>query len=401
MGNAIGNAAASADRPRILLVHNAYQQYGGEDAVVEAEEALLRRHGHVVHRYQRHNDDVTGRSRAQLAADVVWSARTTSDFARLVQEFRPDIVHVHNTLPLVSPSIYWAARRSRLPVVQTLHNFRLICPQAMLLRDDRICEDCVGKVPWRAVVHRCYRDSAAQSAAVAATVQLHRLAGTWREKVSIYIALNEFCRDKFVEGGLPAERIRIKPNFVDLPPPAPSPRRGFLFVGRLSKEKGIGVLAQAVRAQGAPEPVRVAGTGAEQVHLERLGGVELLGSLPAAAVYAQMAGATALVLPSVWYENFPRTLVEAYANGLPVIASRLGALATLVRDGETGLLFAPGDAEDLARKLAWAAAHPGEMTRMGETARRHYEEHLTAAINYRLLSDIYAEAISLNTTAWL
>ena len=395
----MSTATPSVDQPRVLLVHNAYQQYGGEDAVVEAEEALLRHHGHAVLRYERHNDDVTGRSRAQLAADVVWSARTTADFARLVQEFRPDIVHVHNTLPLVSPSIYWAARGSRLPVVQTLHNFRLICPQAMLLRDGRICEDCVGKVPWRAVVHRCYRDSAVQSAAVAATVQLHRLAGTWREKVSIYIALNEFCRDKFVEGGLPAERIRIKPNFVDLPPPAPSPRRGFLFVGRLSKEKGIGVLAQAVRAQGAPEPVRVAGTGAEQVQLEALGGVELLGPLSAAAVYAQMAGASALVLPSVWYENFPRTLVEAYANGLPVIASRLGALATLVRDGETGLLFAPGDADDLARKLAWAAAHPGQMARMGEAARRHYEQHLTAPINYRLLSDIYVEAITLNPTA--
>lgn len=395
----MNGAAPSGDQPRVLLVHNAYQQYGGEDAVVEAEEALLRRHGHAVLRYERHNDDVTGRSRARLAADVVWSARTMDDFARLVQEFRPDIVHVHNTLPLVSPSIYWAARRSRLPVVQTLHNFRLICPQAMLLRDGRICEDCVGKVPWRAVVHRCYRGSAAQSAAVAATVQLHRLAGTWRDKVTLYIALNEFCRDKFVEGGLPAERIRIKPNFVDLPPPAPSPRSGFLFVGRLSKEKGVSVLAQAVRMQRAPEAVRIAGTGAEQAQLEALEVVELLGSLPAAAVYEQMARATALVLPSVWYENFPRTLVEAYANGLPVIASRLGAMATLVRDGETGLLFAPGDAGDLARKLAWAAAHPGEMARMGEAARRHYERHLTAPINYRALSGIYAEAVALNPVA--
>ena len=398
------SATGGAGLPRVLVVHNAYQQRGGEDTVVEAETALLRQHGHAVHRYQRSNDEVAASSTWQLARDTVWSPRTGADIARLVTDFRPDIIHVHNSLPLVSPSVYWAAARARVPVVQTLHNFRLICPQAMLLRDGRVCEDCVGRVPWRAAVHGCYRGSALQSAAVAGMLQAHRALGTWRHKVSLYIALNAFCRDKFIEGGLPAERIRIKPNFVDLPAPAPVPRQGFLFAGRLSHEKGLAVLAQALR--GAPQAlngevsiavniaVNIAGTGPDEALLDGLPGVQRLGALPAAALYAQMASASALLLPSIWYENFPRTLVEAYACGLPVIASRLGALATLVHEGETGLLFEPGNATDLARQLAWAAGHPDAMAQMGRRARQLYEQQLTGAANYAALRAIYAEALA-------
>jgi glycosyltransferase involved in cell wall biosynthesis len=249
---------AATPPARVLLVHNAYQQRGGEDAVVEAEAALLREHGHEVTLYTRHNDEVQGSSRLALARDTLWSPRTGRDLQALIGQHRPDVVHVHNSFPLVSPSVYWAAARAGLPVVQTLHNFRLLCPQALLLREGRICEDCVGRVPWRAVQHGCYRGSAVQSAAVAGMLQLHRGLGTWQRKVTLYIALNAFCRDKFIEGGLPAERIRIKPNFIDLPAPAPQPREGFLFVGRFSLEKGLAVLAQALPPPSsithAPEP---------------------------------------------------------------------------------------------------------------------------------------------------
>ncbi len=380
--------------PRVLLVHNAYRYRGGEDAVVDAEEALLRQHGHAVLRYQRSNDDIAaGTSRLQLAKDTVWSARTTQDIARWVSDFRPDIVHVHNTLPLVSPSVYWAAHRAGVPVVQTLHNFRLLCPQAMLLREGRICEDCVGRVPWRAVVHRCYRDSASQSAAVAATVQVHRWAGTWQQKVTRYIALNEFCKAKFIEGGLPAERISIKPNFVDLPAPPVQPRDGLLFVGRLSQEKGLDVLARAMRQTGTAVRIRVVGSGPDRELLQGLPNADVVGPLDSQAVYAQMALASALVLPSIWYENFPRTLVEAFACGLPVIASRLGALTTLVRDGQTGLLFEAGDAADLQRKLEWATAHPAEMQAMGAAARAQYESAWTPGANYKALLAIYDQAM--------
>jgi glycosyltransferase involved in cell wall biosynthesis len=386
-------ALSAAARPRVLLVHNAYQQRGGEDSVVDAELALLREGGHAVETYFRHNDEVAAMSAPALLANTLWSRRTVDDLDGLAQRFRPDVIHVHNTQPLISPSVFWAAARLQVPVVQTLHNFRLMCPQGMLLRDEKVCEDCVGHVPWRGVWHRCYRRSAAQSAVVAATVTLHRAAGTWRHKVSRYIALNRFCRDKFVQGGLPAERLRIKPNFVDVPAPAACmPRAGGLFVGRLSVEKGVAVLARAL----AIEPdatLSVIGAGELEPALRAVVGERMLGFLPLAQILARMQRASWLVVPSIWYENFPRTIVEAYACGLPVIASRLGALPELVEDGHTGLLFEPGSAEDLARKLHWAHHHPDEMARMGQQARARYETMYTPERNLTMLNEIYADAI--------
>jgi glycosyltransferase involved in cell wall biosynthesis len=380
--------------PRVLVVHNAYQQRGGEDSVVEAEAALLQRAGHAVEIYRRDNAEVDAVGRLQLAADALWSRRTVADMARLVERFSPDLVHVHNTLPLISPSVYWAADRTKLPVVQTLHNFRLMCPQGMLLRREAICEDCVGKVPWRAVRYRCYRGSLGASAMVASTVALHRYAGTFRSKVARYIALNHFCRDKFVEAGLPTDRLRIKPNFVEVPRlDNATERAGGLFVGRLSAEKGLKVLIGALREYKAAQ-VSVVGTGELQGDVEAAIGERWLGQRSLPDILALMRRAGYLVLPSIWYENFPRTVVEAYGSGLPVIASRLGALPEIVIDGETGLLFEPGSVSDLARKLQWATEHPEEMARMGASARARYESLYTPEANYDMLCSIYAEAIA-------
>jgi glycosyltransferase involved in cell wall biosynthesis len=383
----------SADRLRVLMVHNAYQQRGGEDVVVEAEAGMLRDRGVEVRVLARHNDEVAAIGRLRLAAGTVWSARTGRDFRQAVAGWTPDIVHVHNTFPLISPAIYWAAGSRRLPIVQTLHNFRLLCPQAMLLRDGRVCEDCVGRAPWPAVRHRCYRNSAAQSAVIATMLHLHRSLGTWRDRVTRYIALTAFSRDKLIEGGLPAERISVKPNFVDLPPPESGPRGGFLYVGRLAAEKGVRTLAQALQRAGAGWSVTVAGTGPEAAALQAAPGVRMLGNLAPAAVYDEMRRADALVLPSIWYEGFPRALVEAYACGLPVIASRLGALATLVRDGIDGLLFEPGDADGLAQRLRWANDHPEALQALGLAARRRYEAEWTANANWQQLRAIYRLAI--------
>lgn len=380
-------------RPRVLVVHNGYQQRGGEDSVVEAELALLRSGGHAVEAYVRHNDEIDALSRAALARDALWSRRTQSEVGAIVARFRPDVIHVHNTHPLISPSLYWAAARSQVPVVQTLHNFRLLCPQGMLLRDRRVCEDCVGRVPWRGVVHRCYRDSAAQSAVVAATVTLHRGLGTWRHKVRRYVALNAFCRDVFVRGGLPAERVVIKPNFVDVVPAATGERDGGLFVGRLSVEKGVGVLAAALRRQ--PDvAVDVIGAGECEAELAGVPNARRRGFLTMPEILQRMRAARWLVLPSLWYENFPRTIVEAYACGLPVIASRLGALPELVDEGVTGLLFEPGSAEDLARVMHWAETHPDDMARMGAAARARYDDLYTPERNLQMLNSIYADAIA-------
>lgn len=381
---------------RVLIAHCRYQQRGGEDAVADAEAELLEHNGHAVLRLTRDNreiDDVyRGANRAVLALQTLWSVRTERDVQRAVRAFRPHVIHVHNTFPLLSPSLYWAAARADVPVVQTLHNFRLLCAQAMLLKDGTVCERCVGSLPWRGVLGRCYRNSAAQSALLVGGLALHRALGTYRDKVTRYIALNEFCRRKFIDGGLPAERIAVKPNFVDVAYRSSDDRRGGLFVGRLAPEKGIDVLVE-VLSQRPGSTFDVIGSGPEQSRLERCPGVHLLGWQEADVIVEHMRRAAWLVMPSIWYENFPRTLVEAFACGLPVIASRLGAMAELIDDGRTGLLFEPGSATALARCLEWAESHPREMRQMGENARREYERKYTPAINYRQLVDIYRDAI--------
>jgi glycosyltransferase involved in cell wall biosynthesis len=378
-----------AEPLRVLVVHNRYQYRGGEDTVVEAEVDLLRSHGHPVETYFRSNDDVAGIGKLQLAAQTLWSRRTIKDFDRIAERFAPDIVHVHNTLPLISPSVYWAAHRRGIPIVQTLHNFRLLCPQAMLLRAGQVCEDCVGRFPWPGIRHGCYRGSTAQTAMVASTVELHRRLGTWQDKVSTYIALNDFCRDKFIEGGLPAEKIVVKPNFIDAPPPKDLPRSGFLFVGRLSKEKGIHVLAEALSL--CPEGVhcRVAGTGPDEALIAGHPRVTMLGALNSAQVLDEMQRAVALVVPSIWYENFPRTIVEAYACGLPVIASDIGALADIVTHDTTGYLFPVNSPSALSETLRRTSSNPQRLKSLGRAVRQLYERELDKDQNYRILTAIY------------
>lgn len=380
---------------KVLVVHNRYQLAGGEDAVVDAEVALLQNRGVDVRRYERHNDDIQHISRASAALQAYWSRQTVSELSDLMGQWRPDVIHVHNTLSLVSPSVYWVADRFGVPVVQTLHNFRLLCPQGMLLRDGQVCEQCVGKpVAWPAVAHACYRESAVQSAVLAGLVAGHRALGTYSNKVARFIALNDFCRDKFVQGGLSADKLVVKPNFVDLPAPDQSVERGCgLFVGRLSHEKGVATLVQAKHSQPAL-PVKVIGSGPMGGAVQAAFGPDLLGFLPLAEIVEHMRRSTFLVLPSICYENFPRTVVEAFACGLPVIASRMGSMAVLVKEGETGLLFNPGDAQDLVTKIEWAQAHPAEMAQMGRHARRQYEQEFNAEVNFDLLMAIYQEAMA-------
>lgn len=376
---------------RILIVHNLYRLRGGEDGVVEAEAALLREKGHTVQCYLRRNDEF-GRPGPREALGTFWSATVYRELGRQIREFAPDVVHVHNTFPLVSPAVFYAAQRGGVAVVQTLHNFRLMCVQAMLLRDGRVCEDCVGRAPWRGAWYGCYRGSRIQSTIAAANLGLHRMLGTPR-RVTLYIALNEFCRGVYVRGGLPAAKIRIKPNFVFAPTHRDGPRAGGLYVGRLAAEKGVCLLGEAARA-GAGS-IDVIGEGPLEAVLAGVEGIRRHGWRSAEEVAARMDRAAWLALPSLWYEAFPRVLVEAYAHGLPVIAGRLGALAELIDDGVTGLLFEPGSGPDFARCIAWAEAHPERMLAMGRTARRRYEKSYTPETNYRQLMSIYREAMAL------
>lgn len=377
---------------RIVVVHNRYRQRGGEDSVAEAEIALLRANGHEVELYARDSRELETLGRLDASAQALWSRRTVAEIGRLCAAFRADLVHAHNTFPLVSPSLYWSAFRAGVPVVQTLHNYRLMCVQGMFRLRDRVCEDCLGRLPWRGVARGCYHDSVAQSAALATVVTLHRALGTFRDRVARYIALTEFSRRKYVQGGLPAARIAVKPNFVDAPAPPELPRAGALFVGRLTAEKGVGTLREAL-ALAPRVALDVVGSGPEQAALAGRANVRLHGWLEPGQVLERMRAAACLVMPSVWFECFPRTLVEAFACGLPVIASRVGALEELVEPGRTGLLVEPGSPRSLARALEWARRHPEAMREMGLNARAQYEQRYTPRRNYAQLMDIYAAAL--------
>ena len=385
---------------KTMAVHNYYQQPGGEDAVFAAEVELLRRYGHEVAEYREDNRSISGMDRLSLGLQTIWSRSSRRSLLRTLHGAGFDLAHFHNILPLISPSAYAACRDAGVPVVQTLHNYRLLCPAATFYRDGHACEDCLGKTPpWPAVLHACYRDSRAQTTVVATMLTVHRWLETWQEQVDVYVALTRFARKKFIEGGLPPEKVVIKPNFVH-----PDPGRGegnggyVLFVGRLSSGKGVRTLLHAWRwLKGIPLKIIGDGPLIDEVRsflkTYELDGVERLGQRESQAVIRMMKAARFLVLPSASYEGFPMTIGEAFACGVPVIAAGLGAMAELIGDRQTGLHFAAGDPEDLAAKIEWAWTHPEEMKAMGREARLEYETKYTAERNYEMLIDIYQTAI--------
>ncbi len=379
---------------RILVAHNSYHYRGGEDTVVDAEVALLRRYGHQVAVYRRDNAEMARLPWHETAMSTLWSRRTLGELKRIIDRFAPDLLHAHNIFPLISPSLYAGAARAGLPVVQTLHNFRLVCPQAMLVRQGRSCTECVGHLPWRGVLHRCYRHSFLQSSAVTAMLLLHRLRRTWQREVSCYITLNQMCRDIFVDGGLPADRMVIKPNFVVAQARPDWLRRdGGMFCGRLSEEKGLHVLAAALQKLPGKR-IAVYGKGPLQPMVMQCEGLDYRSFLAAQALALRMREAAYLVMPSTGVESFGLVAVEAFASGTPVIASRLGGLRELVVHGKNGLLVTPGDADELAEAIAYADANPAQMAAMGRAAWDTYLERFTPERNYEQLLAIYQQVLA-------
>lgn len=385
---------------RILLCHNFYQEPGGEDQVFADEGWLLESHGHEVIRYTRHNDDIDRMGRWESARKTIWNRQTRTELQTLIRERRPDVMHCHNTFPLISPSAYAAAKSEGVPVVQTLHNYRLLCPSALFLRDGHACEDCLGKlVAWPGVLHGCYRNNRPATAAIATMLAVHRVRGTWSQGVQRFIALSEFSRRKFVQGGLPAARIATKANFMRTDPQPGEGRGGFaLFVGRLAIEKGIDTLLAAWRNLPQALPLKIVGDGplAEQVRSAAAADprISYLGRQSSSEVLSLLGDAACLVLPSVCYENCPKTLIEAYASATPVIASRLGAIEEMIDHGRTGLLFESGNPADLVVQVQ--RLHAADETRraMRRAAREAYELRYTCESNYAALMEIYRDAFN-------
>lgn len=389
---------------KIVLVHNTYQQPGGEDVVFEQECRMLEHAGHQVVTYCRSNWEVEsyrGIRLISLAKRTVWASDTEQEFLRLLRREKPDVVHVHNTFVMISPSIYSACSQAKVPVVQTLHNYRLLCPAATFFRDGKVCEECVNGSLWQGVRHACYRKSYSASAVVALMLAAHRLRDTWRREISCFVALSEFARNKFVEGGLPKEKIFVKPNFV-FPDPGARTENGdnALFVGRLSPQKRVNTILDAWKRLTVPIPIVIIGGGSDdrehlvaQAARDGLATVHFKGQLPREQTLAAIKKARFLIFASEWYENFPVTLVEAFACSTPVICSRIGVMEEIVADGRTGLFFTPGDPDDLARKVDWAWTHPDEIQAMGREGRKEYEAKYTAEKNYPVLMEIYKQAI--------
>jgi len=388
----VRHAGGGGSRPKVVVVHNHYQQAGGEDQVFRAEVELLRAHAHDVVPYTIDNHSVADVGTVRLVKATFWNSSVYHQLRALFRAHGPDVVHFHNTFPLISPAAYYAARAEGVPVVQTLHNFRLLCPNALFFRQGRICEDCLGKaVPWPGVLHACYRDDRRATSVAAGMLSVHRAIGTWADRVSVYVTLSDFARGKFIAGGLPANRIVVKPNFL-APDPGVGDHAGnfALFVGRLSEEKGLGVLLDAWRQLRAPVALKIVGSGPlETAASSSRPEIEWLGRQPRERVLALMKDAAFLVLPSECYENFPSTLVEAFATGLPVIASAQGSLAELVHDRWTGRQFRTADPSDLAATVEWMVAHPEDRMAMGQRARDTFESRYGAEENYKRLMDIY------------
>lgn len=389
---------------KILLAHSFYQHPGGEDQVVAAEAELLRSSGHEVVTFHRRNIEVSGYGGLQtatLAARTVWAWDSYSDLRALLQRERPDLAHFHNILPLISPSAFYACKSEGVPVVQTLHNYRMICPSATLFRNGHLCEECVGTSSFApAIAHACYRGSRSATVAVASMISVHRAMGTWSREVDCYIALSEFAREKLLKAGLPPEKVVIKPNFLQLDPGTGNGRRDYaLFIGRLVAEKGVERLLHAWAKLTDPPPLRIAGDGplrsvVEQAVSRSNGRIEYLGQVPRERTLELVKRAQFLVFPSEWYEGFPLTLVESLACGTPVIAARIGSVAEIIVDGATGIQFTAGNVDNLTDKINWATSHPKELAEMGMNARQEFLSKYTLKQNYIVLMGIYERARS-------
>jgi glycosyltransferase involved in cell wall biosynthesis len=387
------------------MVHNSYKEPGGEDIVFEMESRVLEECGHTVHRFREDNNCITLATRIRTGISAVWSQRSYRRIARLIRETRCDVVHCHNTFPLISPSVYYAAKAAGVPVVQTLHNYRILCPNALLYRDGVVCETCLDRpVAWPGVVHGCYRQSRMSTASVAAMLAVHRALDTWDKMVDLYIAPSRFCRDKYIQAGFPAERIAVKPAFV-LPDPGPGTHRGnyCLFVGRLSEEKGLDILFEAWRQLGPSYPLKLVGDGPlsplVEAAVQEMPWIEWLGYKPSPEVLELMGEARALVFPCQAYATFGLVVVEAFAKGTPAIVPEGGALAELVRDGRNGFAFDARSAAALVETVRQALAGGARLTEMGRNARADFLQTYTASANVEALVGLYRQVLVHNRAA--
>lgn len=382
---------------KILFCHNYYQQRGGEDQCFEDDVDLLEANGHEVVSYIKHNDDINTANLLSVAKKALWNSDAADEVSQLIRQHRPDVVHIVNTFPLLSPSVFYAAREANIPVVLSIHNYRAFCAQAMCFRNGSACEDCLGRLPWRAVVHRCYRNSLAGSAVVAGLQMLHRRWRTLHDQPDLICLLSEFSKSKYIAAGFDPQQLTIKRNYVSPDPGERSGGGGYaVFAGRLVAEKGLAELLAAWRMLDRDIPLKILGEGPEgelaAAAAREMPHVEWLGRVPLDQVYDVLGDAACLVFPSTGYESLPKTLLESLAVGTPVLGSDIGSIGEVVLEGRTGRLFEVGNPAAIAETVRQFFDHD-DQPRMRRECRELYETLYTADANYQALIEVYEEAI--------
>lgn len=387
---------------KILIIHNKYKQFGGEDVAVELESSVLIQNNHEVEILYFDNSPIDSHlSKITAAFRAIYNFSSARKVSKAILKFKPDVIHIHNLFFIASPSILYAASKHKVPVVLTLHNYRLICANALLLRNNKICELCTQKkFPFEGIRYKCYRNSATESALVTSITGIHKLLKTWQNKIHTYITLNEFSRSKLLHSSLniPAGKMITKPNFVPDPGEGSMQRENFfLFAGRIVKEKGVHVLASAFATM--PEnKIIIIGDGPEkdllQEQFRSYPNIFFEGQMEKNMVTEHMKRCKAFICPSIWYEGAPLTIIEAFATGTPVIASKLGSMAESITDGVNGLHFNAGDANDLCAKIRLLIAETENNSLFYKNARQTYLEKYHAGIHYNAILKIYENAVT-------
>ena len=382
---------------KILLAHNYYQIAGGEDAVMQNEIELLKSNGNSTVQYVVDNECINSfLDKTATILNVPFSFSQYKKIQNTLKAEKPDVVHVHNYFPLLSPSIFYACKKANIPVIHTLHNYRAVCPTALLMHNSKINETSIQKSSWWTVTKRVYRDSFIGSFALACMVELHKIIGTWQTEVDRFITLTEFSKNKYIEAGWPVNKVVVKPNFIQDPFEQMlkiEKKGGYaLYIGRLSEEKGIDILFDAW--SNCELPLKVIGDGPlkDMVNQHSNPFIEYLGRKDKSEVLNLVQNASFIIMPSTWYEGFPMVLVEAFACGTPALVSRLGSMEEIIKPNVTGLHFDAGNANDLAEKVKWMISHPEQTRQMGSNARQEYLAKYTPEINYKTLMDIYQQA---------
>ncbi len=383
---------------RILSVHNYFQFRGGEDVSHDLEAEMLRKRGHVVLDHVIDNAQITGRLPLSVGFRAMWSTSDYSAVRKLIRDHGIEMVKIDNFFPLLSPSVHNAARREGVPVVQFIRDYRLICPEGRFIRDEKICQECSCKAfPLASLVHGCYRSSRIQTAAVVGMLTIHKLLRTWSNTVTAYVAVSEFVKRILVDNDFPAHRVFVKPDFVPDVEVGSGDGDYALFVGRLSPEKGISTLLQAWQRMLPRLPIKIVGDGPLRPEVEQASHavpeIQYLGPLPIQDVLTLMGKARVLIFPSICYETFGRTIVEAFAKGLPVITTRLGNMDAMVEEFRTGLKYEPGNPEDLLLKIGWMCSHPEQWKEMRTACRNTYLANYTEERNYAMLMNIFEDAL--------